>query len=315
MPATGYPPPDHIFRDLGVGIDVPTATTARARFPVTPQLSGADGGARVGVLAVLVDLAAGAAAVRSLHPDWMATADLSVQLAAPVLGPWVEARASVVRRGRTTLVVEAALFDVAGDHPPDAALDGGDEPVPWSDPQSAPGAQVGMGTVTMAVLPARPGGPELPADPTFPAQSAFGTGALRRALADVTSVRVLDGPAGRLSMPVVPYVHNSFGAAQGGVMALLGELAGLAAVDAAASADRTEDAGGSGVGGVVTDLEVAYLALGRVGPILSEARVLSAAADGSGHADVELRDAGADDRLTTRVLVAVAGGRDGPGPR
>lgn len=302
MPATGYPPPDHIFRDLGVRLDVPSATTASAFFPVTPYVIGADGGVRAGVLAVLVDLAAGAAAVRSLHPDWMATADLSVQLGLPAVGPWVEARATVLRRGRTTLVVEVAIFDVAAPPPMDGDLPSAADPGGGTGTGEAP---VGTGTVTMAVLPARPGGPALPADPVFPSRSAFGLDRLGRPLTDVTSIRVLDAAGARLSMPVVPYVHNSFGAAQGGVMALFAELAGIVAVEGARPrSPGTGEHGGAPVSGVVTDLEVAYLALGRVGPIVSSAQVLGASAEG-GCAVVELRDAGADDRLTTVVNVAV----------
>jgi uncharacterized protein (TIGR00369 family) len=301
VPATDYPPPDHILRDLGIHVEAPSASTARARIPATAQVLGADGGVRAGVLAVLVDLAAGAAAVRSLHPDSMATADLTVQLAAPAAGPWVEAQAAVIRRGRTTLVVEAAIFDVDG---PDVPGSGAD-PVPAPDliavePASdTAGEQVGMGTVTMAVLPARPDATTV-APESFPLRWAFGGGGLSRPVAEAVSVRVVDRAAGRLVMPVVPYVHNSFGAAQGGVMALLAELSGLAAVGSAA-------AGGDEAGRVAaaTDLQVAYVALGRVGPIRSRAEVLGISADGRGQAVVELTDQGAGDRLTTVVNLGV----------
>ena len=220
---------------------------------------GVDRGVRAGVLSVLVDLAGGAAAVRTLHPDWMATADLAVQLGAPARGPWVEARASVIRRGRTTLVVEAGIFDVDG---PDTDAEADDEA----------GDQVGVGTLTMAVLPARPGAVSLvPADESFPSQWAFDGRGLSQPVEDALSVHVLDQTSGRLSMPVVPYVHNSFGAAQGGVMGLFAELSGLVAVDSAAHGQS--EAGSSA--SAVTDLQVAYVALGRVGPISTRADVLA----------------------------------------
>ncbi len=291
MPATGYPPPDHILRDLDIRVRVLSATTARARIPASARVLGADAGVRAGVLAVLVDLAGGAAAVRTLHPDWMATADLTVQLGTPARGPWVEARASVIRRGRTTLVVEAGIFDVDGPDADDAADEVGD--------------QVGVGTLTMAVLPARSGAASLvPADESFPSQWAFDGRELSRSVEDALSIRVVDRTSGRLSMPVVPYVHNSFGAAQGGVMGLLAELSGLAAV---------ESAGGRGAGvaqtAAVTDLQVAYVALGRVGPISSRAELLATSADGGGRAIVELTDEGAGGRVTTVVNVVAAATR------
>ena len=289
MPATGYPPPDHILRDLDIHVRVSSATTARARIPASDHVLGGDGGVRAGVLCVLVDLAGGAAAVRTLHPDWMATADLAVQLGAPARGPWVEARASVIRRGRTTLVVEAGIFDVAG-------------PVTEAKADET-GHQVGVGTLTMAVLPARPGAVSLlPAEESFPSQWAFDGRGLSRPVENALSVHVLDRASGHLSMPIVPYVHNSFGAAQGGVMGLLGELSGLAAVDSAAGGR-----GGAGVASAaVTDLQVAYVALGRVGPISSRAEVLATSADGGGRAIVELTDEGAGGRLTTVVNVVAA---------
>lgn len=54
---------------------------------------------------------------------------------------------------------------------------------------------------------------------------------------------------------------------------------------------------------VVTDLQIAYLALGRVGPITSRVRVLGTGPTGRAGAMVELRDPGAEDRLTTVVNV------------
>ena len=64
----------------------------------------------------------------------------------------------------------------------------------------------------------------------------------------------------------------------------------------------------------VTDLQVAYLALGKVGPIVSSARVLATGPDGRAGAVVELRDAGADDRLTTVVNVTAAPAANAPVP-
>ena len=104
-------------------------------------------------------------------------------------------------------------------------------------------------------------------------------------------IEVVDGAAGHLSLEVRPYLHNSFGAVQGGVIGMLAEAAGAEALGAARGAD------GSDV--VVTDLQIAYLALGRVGPVVTSARVLEPGADGRCSAVVELRDRGAGDRLMT----------------
>jgi acyl-coenzyme A thioesterase PaaI-like protein len=115
---------------------------------------------------------------------------------------------------------------------------------------------------------------------------------LDRAVADAVSITVLDPAAGRVSMPIEEYVHNSFGAVQGGVMALIGEVAGAEAIGASL-----------GLGGPATavDLHVTYLAQGRVGPIATRVRSITSGA-GLGTV-VELVDEGAGHRLNTVVSV------------
>jgi len=279
----GYPPPDHLLGDLGMVAEVTTETTAKVRTRVTPHVQSADGGVRAGVLATLVDIVGGAIAARVLRPDWMATADLTMQLVGPVLGPWVEARGSVLRRGRTTLVIEALVVGVDEDGS-NLVIDGRTpDPVGWA-------------SMTFAVLPAQnPSSPiQMAAD--LPIRWAFTGEGLHKPILDTLPVTVLDAAAGRLSIPAHPYLHNSFGAVQGGAIALLAEAAACEALGAAR--------GGDGSTMVVTDLQIAYLSLGKVGPILSEARVLETGPGGRAGAVVELRDAGASDRLMTVVNVA-----------
>jgi uncharacterized protein (TIGR00369 family) len=281
----GYPPPEHLLGDLGMEAEVTTETTARVRTRVTPAVSSADGGVRVGVLATLVDIVGGAIAARVLRPDWMATADLAIQLVGPPVGPWVEARGSVLRRGRTTLVIEALVVAVDADGH-DATVDGRTpDPVAWA-------------SMTFAVLPAKGDASPVQLAADLPMRWAFPGGTLDIPVLDALPVTVLDGPAGRVSVPARPYLHNSFGAVQGGAVALIAEAAGAEALGAAQGLD--------GAGMVVTDLQIAYLALGKVGPIVSSARVLATGPDGRSGAVVELRDAGADDRLTTVVNVTAA---------
>jgi len=281
----GYPPPVHLLGDLGMEAELTTETTARVRTRASPQVASADGGVRIGVLATLVDIVGGAIAARVLHPDWMATADLSIGLIGPPVGAWVEARGSVLRRGRTTLVIEALVVAVDEDGN-DVVVDGRvADPVAWA-------------SMTFAVLPAKDPGSAVPLTVELPARWAFRGGELASPILDALPVTVLDAAAGRVSVPARPYLHNSFGAVQGGVIALLAEAAGAEALGAA------QGRGGSGM--VVTDLQIAYLALGKVGPIVSSARVLATGTDGRAGAVVELRDAGADDRLTTVANVTAA---------
>ena len=181
----------------------------------------------------------------------MATADLVVEMVRPARGPWIEARAVLRRRGRTTLVVEALVFETGAAGPPTA-------PVAWA-------------SMTFALLPARTEAvgdesPSVDVAPEMPARWAFTGDGFERPVLESLGVEVIDALAGRLSMPALPYHRNSFGAVQGGAMALLAEAAGAEAMRAA----RGPDAGPF----AVTGLQVAYLALGRDGPITSRARVL-----------------------------------------
>jgi uncharacterized protein (TIGR00369 family) len=279
--AGSYPTGDHFLGDLGVDTEVTSDTSATARLTVTPHITGADGGVRAGVLATLVDLVGGFLGVRVLQPDWMATADLTVQVVRPVTGPRVEARASVLRRGRTTLVIEAFIFSLP-DQPSASPVDDGD-PAAWA-------------TLTFAILPASGGTPTLQVPTDAPNRWSLSGSGFDGPIADALRISEDRAGEGRFSLPRHPYLLNSLSAVQGGAMALLAELSGAGALAAAAGIDPGQV--------VVTDLRVAYLALGRVGPIASRATVLDAGDGPAGlSATVELIDTGADDRLTTVITV------------
>lgn len=211
-------------------------------------------------------------------PDWMATADLALQIVAPATGPVLEARATVLRRGRTTLVIEAMVRNVAG---PDAEPAG-----PVGD-----GSIAAWATMTFAVLPAAARTTTVGDLPDLPAGWSFTGAGLDRPVTEALGIEV--DTTGRATVDVHEYLHNSFGAVQGGVMALLADVAAARAFD---------EPGGLGV---VTDLQVGYLALGRAGPIVATPRVLRSNTHDGGrrHAVVELADAGADGRPTTVVNV------------
>jgi acyl-coenzyme A thioesterase PaaI-like protein len=78
---------------------------------------------------------------------------------------------------------------------------------------------------------------------------------------------------------------------QGGAVATVIDAAAEAAIRAAASEPL-----------VVTDLQITYLALGRIGPIRTRVDVLDVRA-GHARARVELVDAGAESRVTSLARV------------
>src|SRR5690349_23518749 len=98
-----YPPDQHLLRDLRFAFDHgDDPARSRAWMPVVPELCTDQGHARAGALATLVDVIGGGLAANAAAPNWIATADLSLHLVrgAPP-GATVEARASVLRAGRT----------------------------------------------------------------------------------------------------------------------------------------------------------------------------------------------------------------------
>ena len=285
MTTTAYPPAHHLLTDLGMEAEVVSEAEAHVRTEVTPHVVGPDGGVRAGVLATLVDVVGGSVALRAVGPEWMATADLVVERVRPALGPRIEARATLRRRGRTTLVVEALVFELA-------TVATNPNPVAWA-------------TMTFALRPketdvaAGADGPSVDVPPEFPSTWAFTGDGFDHPVLESLGVEVVDAPAGRLSMPVLPYHRNSFGAVQGGAMALLAEAAAEKAIAAATPLDAGPVA--------VSGLQVAYLALGRDGPITSRATVLDSAPRSVAGAVVELADASSG-RVTTVVNVSAVAG-------
>ncbi len=276
-----YPPAVHILRDLDLEIEVRPDATASAWLPVSPHLLASNGGVHAGVLAILADVVGGAIATRVLYPDRTATADLQLQLLRPARGSEVEARASVVRKGRTTLALEVVLFDAPG-----GRLPGDGAPNAWA-------------TMTYSVLPRTDAPPLMAPLPREAERSQMGPASLTRPVLEAIGVEVGDPGSAGVALLVGDYVSNSFGALQGGVMALLGSAAGSSAID---------DALGVDIGSASTvDLQVAYLAMGRVGPIVSEPDAImvenGAGASGTASAVIRLVDRGADDRLTAVVQV------------
>ncbi|HZQ84211.1 MAG TPA: PaaI family thioesterase [Acidimicrobiales bacterium] len=198
-----YPPAEHLLRDLGFEVETPPDGTATAWMPVTPAITDASGGVSLGVLATLVDSVSGNLAARTASPDRVATADLAVTVAGPCTGTEVEAAASVVRRGRTTLVVEVRLTDAA-----------------WA-------------TATFSILPRRDDTPGPVIPPIAPGRRAVlgGRGsALTRWIGDAIGITTVDASEGRLSVPLSAYTANSFGALQGGLVAFVAEQAGACAL-------------------------------------------------------------------------------------
>lgn len=159
---------------------------------------------------------------------------------------------------------------------------------------AAGGAPVAVGRLTFTRVPARGGEP--PRERRSGQLYAFAEGneKLTAPFLEAVGLRVLDAEAGAVEIALVPYVHNSVGALQGGLVVALADLAAENAGRALLARDV-----------VTTDLSVHFLALGREGPVRSRASLLRH--DGTGALfSVELREAGHEERLAAVATARVA---------
>lgn len=241
-----YPPPGHVLGALGIEVLVDEERAARARLEAGPHVVGPDGSVRTGVVATLVDVVGGVIGARVLRPDWMATADLTVHRVGGLAGPLLEASGSVVRRGRSTMVVRSEVrTGPAGDAP-------------------LAGEPVAVATTTFAVLPARDGAEPVALEP-LPVRTRLAGPALEQAVVDAAGLSVRDEASGAVVLPLAEHVRNSFGALQGGMTALVAEASAASALGGALGRPAT-----------VADLHLTYLTAARVGPVTATAEVLAA---------------------------------------
>ena len=262
-----YPPDRHLLRDLRLSFEHESDRTSRAWMPVAPELWASDGAVRAGALATLVDVIGGGLAAAVAHPGWIATADLTLHLVRAATAGSVEARARVVHAGRTTVVIEVGLHQVSG-------------------------TEIGIATMSFAVLPRRDGNPDITTSTSAgPSSMALADSRLHAPLLDELGVRIVDAGRGELEAPVADWSRNSFGAMQGGAVATIVDAAAEAAAQAAIGEAVT-----------VSDIQLTYLALARVGPLRTRVEVLGAVA-GAVTARVELIDTGVGARITSVARV------------
>lgn len=255
-------------RDLRLSIER-GASGNLARMPIVPEILTERGSVSAGALSTLVDLLCGSLAIELAHPNWLATLDLSLHLLGPLRRGSVVARGSVLRAGKQTVVLEVVMEDDAG-------------------------AVAALATMTFAILERRADTPVYARDFANPRTDlALPGSGLKRPFAEGLGIRVVDAATGLVEVDITDYVVNSLKALQGGAAATL--------IDASSTV-----LGRALLGAEVdtTDLEIHYLALGKLAPIRAQARVLRREAQ-SAVLRVEVRESGPDARLcyvaTTRV--------------
>ncbi|MFO0691200.1 MAG: hypothetical protein U0900_21050 [Myxococcota bacterium] len=266
-----FPPTHHIVRDLGVAVERARESDAFAiRLPIVPAIFDASGRPRVGVVAVIADMIAGQTAIREVAPSWIATSNLGLQVAElPTTGHLV-ARPRVLRKGNTTIVIEVSI-----DH-------------------AESGRPVGLSTLGFSILPRRnamQAAIQQARDSGGDGLYAPQGGSFSKPLLEAMGIRFDADDPGVAEVAVDPYLQNTLGALQGGVVAIFAE----------ATAERLA-ASRLGSPVRVRGIELQYLKLGRKGPIQARAREL-ARTPGGAIVRVELFDRGDGDPLLTVVTV------------
>src|SRR3954452_17054508 len=264
--------------DLDITTEQTSATTARSMSPLTDAVRDASGAAGLGYLVGLVDVNTAMVGVCASAPDWTATSDLMLHESAPLVhGPTI-LESHLTRAGSRLVVVSVDIYDGNG-------LTDMDE---LTDPIDL--TRVATGLVTFARVPASTSTVSATWDPL----STIGVrrhlerdGELPTApLLERIGLQVVDAAEGVVELGNSPYVQNSRGRINGGVLGMVFQGAAEAAVP----------------GHVGSDLHIHYLASARVGPVRTETVVVREVDD---HVvcRVVATDAGADDLVVAQATV------------
>jgi acyl-coenzyme A thioesterase PaaI-like protein len=265
-----YPPKHHMLADLRLAILTRDRGEVRVTAPAVKEIWNRAEAVGASALGVAVDVIGGNLALRAVQPDWCVTSTLELHLLRPLTRDF-EVRGAPLRAGRTHVVLDVEVGD--------------------ADEAVGPAA---IASMTFTRIPRR--------DDTTPypeaeeGRYAFGDdgSGLDAHFFEEIGCRVLDAAAGVVELELRDYVRNSVGALQGGAVVALVDAA-AETVASARMADRV----------VTQDLQVHYLALGRVGPIRTRTRWL-AGDECEARLRVELVDTGQEDRLVSMATVRLA---------
>lgn len=250
-----YPPPRHAMTLLALEMEQTESRDVRGWLPVTTHIRTADGMPRLAVVAMLVDALGGMRSITAADPDWAFTADLSIHLLSAGPMERLQADLHVRRRGRRTLVIEADLL-ADGERPAGAAL------------------------LTFAIVPRPEHLVNITIDMT-PGRRMMSRNSEFETLSTdyFDELHIVSHAPGFASVDLRPVVSNTVGALHGAIHAALID-------EASASLGRAQFDGSA----VVTDMHLAYLELGRVGPLEAHASFVGQGTQDRLSAVVEVRD-------------------------
>jgi uncharacterized protein (TIGR00369 family) len=107
---------EHLFAQLEMRDVVVDGVDLAVEMPTAPHLTNARGALQGGLIATLIDVAAGRVALQGMPSlESVATSDLTVHYLAPVVVGPARAEAKVLRRGKRTVVISVEVYDVGAD--------------------------------------------------------------------------------------------------------------------------------------------------------------------------------------------------------
>lgn len=246
--AATYPPPNHVLSAMGIEVAWTGPETVSGRAGVDHQLLGRNQAPPgVGALMAIVDLVAGTQAARTVDGDWLVTSDAGLYERAPITDGPIELESRLLRVGKRATLV--AVEVTAGGQPAISAVIEfarirRDATAHSAGSPGKPGEWIRLGS-----------GPLL----DVPLEQACGF----RLLDQTVNPEV---EAGTVEIDRSPFVNNSIGTLQGGVIAMLADVSAAAAVGPQA---RT------------VDLHFRFLDQTKDGPARATAEILKTDATGS----------------------------------
>jgi len=254
-PRPAYPPPRHAMSLLGLEVEQSDSGDVRGWMPVTSLTASPDGMPRLAAVAMLVDALGGMRSITASDPDWAFTADMSIHLLPAGPTDLLQADLHVRRRGRRTLVIEAELL-ADGERPAGSAL------------------------LTFAVVPRPEHLVNIVIEMT-PGRRLMSRNSAHEQLVSnyLDELEIHANEPGRVTVELRPVVSNTVGALHGAIHASLIDEASVSLARSHFGSDA-----------ITTDIHLAYLELGRLGPITATATAIGGPADGRLTAWVDVRD-------------------------
>jgi acyl-coenzyme A thioesterase PaaI-like protein len=276
--ADGYPPPEHMLRDLGISLELTEKEKSVAYAPVVREICTDQDTLQVGVMATLVDIVGGALSLRATYPDWVATSELSIHTSARMKGGVIVAAGSLIRNGRNTLVIGVEIYErkVVSD---------------------ANEKAIGSALMTYSRLPRKEDVPESKIGRISRESFQFinDGSKLREPYLHRAGLRILDETSGRVELIMSEYVRNSIRSLQGGMVAVLGDIAGQCVARA-----------NTGRSFLTSDLEIHYIFRGKIGPFRTKTQLIRKTAD-TVLSRVQVADMGAGGRTVAIIMNTATG--------